>query len=321
MGLTTSTKAQSIYPLELNLGQPSWDSSFYDVQQIAPNDYWLCGESGVLKSIDTNFNIKTISIPYQTSDLLKIGIGKKFIFIASLYGIVHIYDTQTQGFVAYQLPKKYQKSVLYDLLILNDSTLLLAGGNPKIVKGKAAIPRGFILKTNPFLNKKPLVVWKNKLKFPFCLYKNDSLDQVFAACYSGLNTKIMTLANTRHKPHFRRYAKVKALIHSLQLYRGKMYFGGSKNFRYSKNGLVGSIDVKNKHIDPKIFETQSCVWQLHTSQNKLLALSKSGIFQSEGKDFITKQTVFGTNPYKMLAIRGGQYLVVGSQKKAFIISP
>jgi hypothetical protein len=138
----------------------SRDSSFYHIEKINNNEFWVGGEYGILISIDTLGNFKNISYPNEGNSILKIVKFHNSVFIAAEHGIFYCYCFTDKKWAKYQFNKLKNKTA-YDFIIDGNGKIVFCGGNYIVGRGGKAFPKGFVAETDTsfssikFLKKKP----------------------------------------------------------------------------------------------------------------------------------------------------------------------
>jgi len=244
------------------------DSSYYDICKINENECWIGGENGVLKSIDNNGNIKNIPYEGKKESILKIVKANNYIYLAADNGTIYIYNIENKQFIKKKFSGKLSKCSFYDLIILDDGSIIACGGNSKIAKGEKSIPNGFIIRFDYQCNNKPEFLWANKKCFVFSLTKSDKKGEIFASAYNGVKSIVLKSNNNGAKWDI--YLKLNALIHEISFIDSNFWYCGSKNHDFTKNGVIGNVN--NEHI----LKDMGCIWNLLNMNNKIYAFSKSG---------------------------------------------
>ena len=281
------------------------DSSFYDICKINDNECWIGGENGILKSIDNNGNVKNILYPEKNESILRIVKSNKYIYLAADNGTIYIYNIENKQFTKKKFSRKLSKCCFYDLLILDDGSIILCGGNSKIGKGIKSIPNGFIIHLDSLCNNKPEFLWTRKICFVFSLCKSDKNGEIYASAYNGAKSIILKSNNNGNK--WRKYLKIHALIHEISWIDSNLWYCGSKNRDFTKDGIIGNIS--NKFI----IQEKGCIWNLLNMNNKIFAFSKSGDIMYLEKNNITINTLINPS-YNSL-----YQSVIYSQNKAYIV--
>ena len=75
------------------------DSSFYSVQKINENEYWVAGENGILKKIDSLGNMSRLNLPVEKIDILKIIMTNNYVFLTTANSIIYRYDIDRGVFI------------------------------------------------------------------------------------------------------------------------------------------------------------------------------------------------------------------------------
>lgn len=238
------------------------DSSIYDIERINANEFWMAGEYGILKKIDTSGNIKNIDYPNDGKSILKITKTSKYLFLATDDGTIYKYDIQKQTFFKKEFPQ-FKNRCFYDIMAINDTVIIACGGHTKISKDKKVVPFGFIVKFNDnFQN--VVVLWKNIRKFALCLQQ--SKDSIYASIFDGISTKIISF----HKQSYKSQSvkRVRGLIHKLFYIDNQLWYCGSKQMRFFKNGIIGKVSDVYFTINQS-----GCIWSMEISDNMILGVT------------------------------------------------
>jgi len=290
------------------------DSSFYHVARISDNEFWAGGEHGILKSIDTLGNFKSIPFPHSGLDILKILRVDDYIYIITSNSIICRYDFAAKSFITKQFPK-FNGKCFYDLISLPDGRLMVCGGHNGIAQGDIRFPRGFIALLDKDLNEID-VVWKSFRKFVWSLLQVQK-DEILAVSFNGFRSRIMKSNNFEQ---WKKETKVKGLIHEIAQFDDSIWYSGSKNIRYKSIGIWGKKDQRNS---PSSTDHTGCLWSMEQFKENVLLASYSG-------NLITVDTktskaellsiAQGYSLYDMEIISNSKVLVVGHGKGLYFIN-
>lgn len=262
--LSCSAQAQLAYQLERAAHE---DSSYYDVFRLSNGKIWMGGEYGILKQLSEN-QVEKIEFPNNGSNILKITQVGDIVFIAADHGTLYRYDLLTKTAVKKEC-KGFENLCFYDILPDADGNLLLCGGSSGIGKGKVRIPRGFIAKINQDFSSEPQVLWSNKFQFVWSLVQ-DQQGQIATAIYNGVNTNICTI---QPSGELVQKAKVKGLVHSLNLVQNQLMYCGTSSFRYKRNGTWGIVGDANSH---QVIKNAGFISGLVAYNNQIVGYSQQG---------------------------------------------
>lgn len=287
------------------------DSSFYHVEKINDNEFWLGGEYGILKKIDSLGNVSSLNFPNAGLDILKIEKIQNYVFIITANATIYRYDLAKNTFLTKRFPELKNKC-FYDLIALKNGELLVCGGTSGIVKGKRKIPRGFIATIDKNLEEIN-VVWKKKSKFVWSLLETEDKN-ILAVTFNGLNTKIR---KTEDLSLWKKEIKIRGLVHEISFIDNQLWYCGSKNTHFKKNGIIGQTTKKRK-----ILKQTGCLWSLDSLDEKIIAVTQSGELLSVDKknneiEHLTIPRTFTI--YDIEKISDSKLLVVGHGKTAYII--
>ncbi|MEL7530422.1 MAG: hypothetical protein AAFN10_03900 [Bacteroidota bacterium] len=305
--------AQKITPLQTGLIS---DSSYYDIASIGNGLFWAAGENGLLKEIDSNGNTRSLAFPEGEVNLLKIVPTSEAIFIGGDQGMIFRYDRRSETFERSFFGKSFAKRCFYDMMVMDDGTLLVAGGNQKIAKAGKTLPKGFIAKVDPSLKFGPEIVWESAVHFVWSLERpGDESVEYIAAAYSGIQTVILSSINGATT--WQKKGHVPALVHHLHWNGDVIYYSGVKNPLFSSNGRVGKLN--GDKID---LADEGCVWSLLELNGKLHALTFNGsiaelepVSATVNKRY--RPTTFSL--YEAVAIDDQRALVVGHGQQLFLM--
>ncbi|MEO0470992.1 MAG: hypothetical protein AAF206_15300, partial [Bacteroidota bacterium] len=136
--LSLGSIAQTLTPLtSARMG----DNSYYDIAEVSPGRMWAAGEQGLLAEIDVNGVVTPITVPDARINILKILPTEEAIFLGGDNGTILRYDRTKENFIASSFGKEFEKKCFYDLMLLDDGTLLAAGGHQKISKAEKTLPK------------------------------------------------------------------------------------------------------------------------------------------------------------------------------------
>lgn len=248
--------------------QYAGDSSYYDIARIAPGRYWMAGENGLLNEIDSAGNIHKVDFPYPNLNLLRIQTHNQQIYIGADQGGLFKYNMETGYWSQAAVPKNFKKRCFYDMLLLpEENKLLVSGGHQKIAKGQKTLPLGFIASIDLDFQQDLQVEHKNSLSFVWAMAYTGG--QVYAASFTGLNTKILQSAPANLS--FKKQSKVPGLVHHLEAHQGSIFYSGTATTQYAQHGITGIVgSFQNK------LEGYGCIWSVKQVGNQWIGLDYAG---------------------------------------------
>lgn len=307
------TNAQSIAPIQTGLVT---DSSYYDVAQVGVGEFWVAGENGILKRVDEEGNVTNIALPFAPVNILKIVANEQYVYLGADQGMIIRYDKQAGTFKRSYYTQKFQKRCFYDMLLLEDGSLMVAGGHQKIAKAGKTLPHGFIAKADADLNFDPEIVWSNALQFAWSLLApEEGGKEYLASIYGGIQTTIFSSINEGET--WQRKAHLPVLIHELRWEAGKVAYSGSKNFFFTRNGITGTLGGNQR-----VWAEEGCIWTSMTVGEHQLSLANNGsIVISHKVSGMRKKTLrpAATALYEAVPLGGEKVLVVGHGRQMFVI--
>lgn len=286
------------------------DSSIYDIIKIDDTRYLMSGKNGFLQIIDSENRLHQLNRPTNSSLLKAVKFGENKVIVAGTDGILLIIDKESDSIIVKQLPE-FANDCFYDLLVINDSSLVLAGGHNKMVKAKKSLPRGFIIETNDFGE-----TWNYVFRNPFRMVwdiEKDSKNSLIASTYSPFNTKIINI-----KQNFRNtILKCKTLVHNIELGPddSTCFLAGSRKHNYKKTASVLKLN-KEKVVLKKEFENKGMFWDLTRIGDYYFAVGYGGMIyriDQEGNldafDTHTHESL-----YELVQITENSFFTVGSNQ-------
>ena len=290
------------------------DNSYYDIAQVGPNEYWAAGEGGTLYSIDSSGNITEIPFPDKKFNILKILSTDGAIYLAGDQGKIFRYERTEKDFQTQYYGKKYDQLCFYDMMEMEDGTLLVVGGHNKIAKGEKALPMGFIAHISPDLSGKPQIVWSNPFTFVWSVIQMPGSDEIVAASFNGLNTHL--LSSVDFGQSFQKSNKINGLVHHLQTWNDELWYSGTKSIRFSRKGIIGKVDGPKQQVIEG-----GCVWSLLPIKDQLLGLNYSGELIFTETEATHTSTVKATeySLYEGIELSPEKALVIGHGRRLFLI--
>ena len=301
-------KGQEIQLL-LNGTRP--DSSFYQIEKIGANEFWIGGEYGILKKVDTLGNVSSLGLPNLGKDIIKIKKVDSFVYLLTADAVIYRYDLVQKSFLTKSFTG-FKNKCFYDFVARQDGTLVVCGGATGIAEGKPKIPRGFIATVSPDLSEIK-IVWKSLRKFVWALLEEED-QSILAVTFNGLNTKVMKSEDLKS---WSKVARIKGLVHEINLIDDKIWFSGARSALFKKSGILGTIRDTFKKI-----KGTGCIWRLDKINDRIVGVTYSGDLIHIG----TEGNVIGRfdipkyySLYDLEQMTASKMLVVGRGKTAFIV--
>jgi hypothetical protein len=287
------------------------DSSYYDIYKVADNDIWIGGEYGVLKRLRADGTIENIDIPNNGANILKFLQLGNYMYISADRGTIYKYNLSDKTCTKTEF-KDYERRCFYDLAYDNNGNLIVCGGSSGIGRGKKRVPNGFIAKIDTSLTQAPVIVWKNALKFVWSLAAHPD-GGVSAAVFNGFRSQIYHADLAQLEWNAR--AKVKGLIHALQVIDGKMAYSGCRSIQYHKTGIWG---FENDQASYRQIKGAGIICNLLEVNNTVYGFSSQGlVYQLNPDEYCTMyQTNQGFALYEAICQENDQILLVGHGKCA-----
>jgi hypothetical protein len=290
------------------------DSSFYHIARIGENEFWAGGEYGILKSVDTLGNVKSINFPNLGLDILKIERINDYVYLITDNATIYRYDILQNKFTSKQFPK-FKGKCFYDVIGLPDGQILVCGGTSGIARGDKRIPRGFIAKLDQDLNEIE-VVWKSYRKFAWSIVDSGA-DGILVASFNGLKSRIL---KTQDLKHWRKATKINGLIHEIAMLDGEIWYSGTKNIHYKKNGIWGQ---KGNGKTPNIINQTGCLWSMQRVNGSILMTTYTGeilMLNPDNSETELLAVANGFSLYDMEKISDTKVLVVGHGKGLYLVN-
>ena len=290
------------------------DNSYYDLAQVGPDEYWAAGEGGTLYSLDSTGNILELPFPDKEVNLLKILPAGKRIYLAADQGMLFFYDTNTHRFHSRHLGKKFDQLCIYDMMLLDEDNLLIVGGHNKIAKGEKTLPRGFIARIPSDLKQEPEIVWSNPFSFVWSVTSMPGSEEIIAASFNGLNTHILSSMDMGFS--FQKSSKIQGLVHHLAVWKGEVWYSGTKDIRFHRQGIMGKIGNKEQ-----IVVDGGCIWSILPFKDRLMGLNYRGELIITHASSLNTVTVKATDYslYEGIKVSPSQALVIGHGRRLYLI--
>lgn len=287
------------------------DSSYYHLAKINENEYWAGGKNGVLSKIDTLGNVSAIDYPNDGLRILKIEKKDNYIYLATNDAVIYRYNILEETFTKHVFPS-YKNKCFYDLIALDDGTIVVCGGNKAIVESKKRFPKGFIAVLDKDLTEIK-TVWKSFRKFVWALTA-DKNAKVFATVFNGLNSKILTSSNYKD---WKKHTKIRGLVYQLSIFDNVLCYSGARNFDINQNGILGRQGEKQIVLKKKGFQ-----WSMAQLDGHLMTVSSRGaiyISDKQTKNISEFKMPSSHALYDIIEISPKRFMIVGKGKCIYLV--
>ena len=287
------------------------DSSFYHMAKINDNEYWVGGEYGILKKVDSSGNISHLDYPNDGLNILKIIDVEEYIYIVTANSVIYRYNTEDQTYLKKTF-SNFKNKCFYDVISLQDGNLLVCGGTTGIQRESKTIPKGFIAVLDKDL-KELDPVWKSYRKFVWSLLELPN-GEVLASTFNGFNSKIIRSAD--HK-EWKKDTKIKGLIHELALLDDEVYYSGAKSIRFKEDGIFGIIDREQKQL----YGT-GCLWSMDLVHGNVISVTSNNqliLFDKKNNELRQMDIPISKAMYDIQKISDSKIVVVGHAQSMYII--
>lgn len=313
--LSTASVSQAQVITTIQAGGYS-DSSYYDIARIDANEFWVGGENGILTCLDTLGNMSHLSLPLRDRDILKIVPAGNYVYVATDQGTIFRYNRAHDKWIYSDYSDQgFGKLTFYDLVVMNDGTIVVSGGHNKIAQGKVSMPKGFVATLDEELLGTPSIVWSHALMFVFTLEYDSVEDEVFFAAFNGISSQLFSSIDGAST--FQRRQTIPGLVHHLTFHQGEMWYSGAKSFRYSRVGIAGKVGE-----EPLEMPGEGCIWSLLPLQNKMYCLAFNGAIVAPTDDFDAysfKIRPSMTSLYEAASISGTKAFIIGHGRTILMI--
>lgn len=289
------------------------DSSFYHIAKINNNEFWIGGEYGILKTMDTLGNVSNIKYDNVGLNILKIERVNNYVFIATDDAVIYRYDIEKKVFIKKEFPE-FKGKCFYDLIALSNGKLMVCGGTKGIAKATKKLPKGFIAIVDMDLNT-ITTVWKNYRKFVWSLLELDN-HKILASTYNGLSTKIIETTDFKH---WKTNTQVKGLVHEIALIDNQVWYCGSKNNHYKNEGIIGLNKIDHSK---KVICKTGCIWSMDILNDKIISVTQSGELLKLDKvtnEFELLKIPDAFTLYDIQKISNKKIVVIGHGHTAYIL--
>lgn len=289
------------------------DSSYYHLTRISDNEFWACGEHGIITSFDTLGNVKSLPIPTMGRNILKAQRFEDWVILSTDDGSLMKYHLPTQKLIT-STYKKYGNQCFYDFVILPKGKIILCGGNTGISKGALVIPKGFIAITDTSLAE-PQDVWQSLNKFVWSILGEEE-GALWVAAFNGFHSYIM--GSEDGGKEWENKKKVEGLVHEIKSDSTdhEIKYVGTKTIDFKKDGIL-STDGKN----PIELKNSGCIWSQEIQNGHHIACSQNGdVFHFAGQKIIdTFKLPSNFAVYDLEFISKDKILLVGHGKCAYLL--
>lgn len=285
------------------------DSSYYDIARVGANEFWAGGENGLLHKIDSSGRTTRLNLPGRAVvDVLKIVPAGRYVYVAGSQGSIFRYDRNAGTWITASYEREgFGKLAFYDLVMMNDGSLIASGGHQRVAKGQVAIPRGFVARLDPELLRAPEIVWSHGLMFSFSMAYDPGRDELFLSAFNGVNTHLFSSVDGALT--FQRQGSLPGLVHHLRWHDGDLWFSGAKSLRYSRTGLAGKRGERSLELPG-----EGCIWSLLPLNGTMYCLAFNGAVVAPNAAFDNYQNkgkVLQHSIYEGVAVSGRKALLVG----------
>lgn len=284
------------------------DSSFYTIARVDANEFWVGGENGTLKCVDTLGNISELRLPVPGRHILQIVPDGRYVYLAADRGYIFRYDRlRDQWIHADYSGQSFGKLTFYDLVVLEDGSLLVAGGHHRVAKGKVALPRGFVARLQPDLLAPPEIVWSHGLQFVFALEPKPETGEILFAASNGWKSEIYSSIDNGLT--FQMQAELPGMVHHLMWHENALWYAGSGGLRFDRTGIAGRVGEGNEEMPG-----EGCIWSLLPLGDQVYSLAYNGAIVAPGASFASysyKVRPAQTSLYEAAMISEAKALIVG----------
>ena len=307
---SSALNAQEIRCISKGIGS---DSSFYSIAKINENEYWLCGETGILKRLDTLGNLQNISIPEYHGHLLKVMKWNDYVFLSSDEGAMYRYDLKLNRWLVKQF-RGFEERCFYDFFISSDARLVICGGAKAIAKGKKRIPHGFVLQSDTSFSHQN-ILRKRVHEFNF-LIRPDEHGNTRLLSFNGHRSKIYVSKNLKK---WKKKESIRGLVHDILQSGDTLLYCGAGGIRYKEAGLFGcrpSVSIRQEIPDI------GCIWRLQEHRGSFFGISRSGgLLEIEPRTarFLRRPLTENFSIYAIAFTPGGKCILAGNGKRIYMM--
>ncbi len=288
------------------------DSSFYHSTVLNDGRMMVGGEYGILKMFDQYGVMTNVEYDNEGVNIIELEQHKNYVYLATDNSQIYRYDLGTGDLIKKSF-KQFENRCFYDLIVEEDGTLLVCGGHTGIADGLKKVPHGFVAKIN-FDTEEVNYLWRNLKKFAWSLDKNAE-GEITMAMFNGLNTDVKKLSSNSWK----KLGKIKGLVHEIKYKNEELWYCGSSNIRFWKDGIVGKLsNGKNSTL----LEKQGCLWSMEFLGDQVYVAGNKGNLVSvndEGKIIRNFKIQHAQTFYDIELKENGRIFIFGHAKGAYLI--
>ncbi|HAW51543.1 MAG TPA: hypothetical protein DCX54_04315 [Flavobacteriales bacterium] len=287
------------------------DSSFYHLTKINENEFWIGGEYGILKKIDSSGTISQVNYPNDGLNILKVLNVDNYVYVVTANSVIYRFNTTDQTCLKKSFPR-FKNRCFYDVISLKNGNLLVCGGTTGIQAESKTIPNGFIALLDKDLEEME-PVWKSYHKFVWSLLEMPN-GEILASTFNGNNSKIIKSSNYSD---WKKDSKVKGLIHELALLDGEVYYSGARSFRFRKDGIFG---IKDK--EEKVLNGTGCLWSMDSVDGNVISVTSNNklvLFDTKKNEVREMDIPISKAMYDIQKISKTKILVVGHAQSMYFI--
>lgn len=242
------------------------DSSLYTIFTIDDN-VCFAGKYGILKCYNKSTNQKDNQYSWITRHIQGKTILKSIynptnsiLYLFSNDGTIFKINTLTQ-YVTIKKFSNLTKKAIYYAELINNTHIVLCGGNKKVSMGKIALPKGYLAIVDTGLSQVKYLK-KHPTRFVWSFDKISDSSIVYTS-FNLLTSKIVRYNVYTQK--MERKINIKGLIYRVfNLDNNRLLFIGSKNFQYFKHAQIGIVS-NFKYITKHILKNRGCIWDLRSN--------------------------------------------------------
>ena len=279
--------------------------------KINDNEFWVGGEYGILKKVDSSGNISQVDFPNEGLNILKIINVEDFIYVVTANSVIYRYNTTEKTFLKKTFPH-FKNRCFYDVISLKDGNLLVCGGTTGIQMESKTMPQGFIALLDKDL-KELEPVWKCYHKFVWSLLELPN-GEVLAATFNGNNSKII---RSTDYSKWKKDNKVKGLVHELALVDDEVYYSGAQGIRFKRNGIFGKLGQEQVQLNGT-----GCLWSMDTVDGNVISVTSNNklvLFDTKNNEVRQIDIPISKAMYDIQKISDSKIMVVGHAQSMYII--
>ena len=283
-------------------------ASLYDIARTGDNEFWIGGKNATLLIMDDEGDLQNIDLTKEIGHILRIVPDENYIWFSTTHGFLFRFDKKTGIYSKFEIfPNK--PICIYDILLSSDGKLVVAGGARKITAGRLDYPRGFIAlidKNNP---SQIQIKWNRPNAFVFALTRHKGEIVASAFAFPSMNSSILYSADEGQS--WKKKAKVKGIVHALASVNDELFYSGSPDIFYYKNGMFGSVSKPDFRVER---EGSGCFHGILGSGNQLYLSSYRGWMESVSLPHkqVERLNISNTIPlYRMMEINDNRICAIG----------